>query len=107
MSSLKENANAYEAKRTLNIADLDKVDLSFPMEDRSGTDSEGKEFSYHVMIANDIEYRVPNSVLEEIQKILKLKPEAKFVKVSKKGSGLNTSYSVEYIEDKSDKTLPA
>jgi len=98
MSSLKETAKEYSPKLTLNIADLDKVDLSFPMEERTGTDKEGKAFDYHVMIANNQEYRVPNTVLEEIQKILKLKPDAKFVKVSKKGSGLNTSYSVEYLE---------
>ena len=77
------------------------------MEDRTGTNSEGKDFDYKVMVANEQEYRVPATVLEEIQKILKLKPDAKFVKVSKKGSGLNTSYSVEYIEEKTDKTLPA
>ena len=98
MSSLKETAEGYSPKLTLNIADLDKVDLSFPVEDRTGTDKDGKSFDYKVMIANDQEYRTPNTVLEEIQKILKLKPEAKFVKVTKKGSGLNTSYSVEYIE---------
>ena len=69
------------------------------MEDRKGTNSEGKEFSYQVMIINEQEYRVPATVLEEIQKILKLKPEAKFVNVTKKGAGLNTSYSVEYVEE--------
>jgi len=98
MPSLKETAKGYEPKLTLNIADLDRVDLSFPMEERTGTDKEGKTFEYHVMIANGQEYRVPNTVLEEIQKILKLKAEAKFVKVTKKGSGLNTSYSVEYLD---------
>ncbi len=98
MSSLKETAKEYTSKLTLNIADLDKVDLSFPMKDRTGTDKDGKSFEYKVMIANEQEYRVPNTVLEEIQKILKLKPEAKFVKVTKKGLGLNTSYSVEYLE---------
>jgi len=98
MTSLKETAVGYEPKLTLNIADLDKADLSFPIEDRTGTDKEGKEFSYKVMIANSQEYRVPNTVLEEIKKILKLKPETKAVKVSKKGSGLATSYSVEYID---------
>ena len=98
MSSLKETSIGYEPKRTLNIADLDRVDLSLPIEDRSGNDNEGKPFQYKVMITNEIEYRTPNTVLEEIQKILKLKPEAKFVKVTKKGSGLNTSYSVEFIE---------
>ena len=98
MTSLKETSIGYEPKRTLNIADLDRVDLSFPIEDRSGNDNEGKPFQYKVMIANEIEYRTPNTVLEEIQKILKLKPEAKFVNVTKKGSGLNTSYSVEFLE---------
>jgi len=98
MASLKETAVEYEPKLTLNIADLDKVDISFPMEERTGTDKDGKTFDYHVMIANGQEYRVPNTVLEEIQKILKLKPDTKSVKVSKKGSGLNTSYSVEYLE---------
>jgi hypothetical protein len=98
MSSLKEEASAYEQKRTLNIVDLDKVDLSYPVEDRTGTDKEGKAFNYKVIVINSQEYRVPNTVLEEIKKILKLKPETKFVKVTKKGTGLNTSYAVEYVE---------
>jgi len=97
--SLKESAQEYEPKLTLNIADLDKVDISFPMGDRTSKDKDGKDFSYKVMIANEQEYRVPNTVLEEIQKILKLRPDAKFVSVTKKGAGLNTSYSVELIED--------
>jgi len=96
--TLKETATDYVQKRTLNVTDLDKVDLSFPMEDRTGTNKEGKEFSYQVMVVNEQEYRVPATVLEEIQKILKLKPEAKFVKVTSTGSGLNTSYAVEFIE---------
>ncbi len=98
MVSLKDTANEYEPKQTLNIADLDKVDISFPVEDRTSTNAEGKDFDYKVMIANGLDYRVPNTVLEEIQKILKLKPEAKFVNVTKKGSGLSTSYSVEFLE---------
>jgi len=31
MSSLKEEAQAYEPKRTLNITDLDRADLSFQL----------------------------------------------------------------------------
>jgi len=95
MTSLKDTAQAYEPKRTLNIADLDKVDISFPIEDRNGTDAEGKDFSYKVMVANGLEYRTPNTVLEEIQKMLKLKPNLAFVKVTKSGSGLSTRYKVE------------
>ena len=63
MTSLKETANGYEPKQTLNIADLDRVDLSFPIEARSGTNAEGKDFEYKVMIVNGKEYRVPNTVI--------------------------------------------
>ncbi len=98
MVSLKEEAQAYTPKLTLNIADLDKVDLSFPIEERTGTDSTGKEFNYKVMVANGQEYRVPNTVLEEIKKMLDLKPDLKIVKVEKSGSGLSTRYIVKKIE---------
>lgn len=98
MTTLKESAQDYVPKRTLNVTDLDKVDLSFDVEDRSGTNSEGKDFQYKVIVVNSQEYRVPATVLEEIKKIIKIKPEAKFVKVTSTGSGLNTSYSVELIE---------
>lgn len=98
MESLKECAGNYIPRQTLNVADLDRVDLSFPVEDRTGTDNDNKEFKYKVIVMNDQEYRVPNMVIEEIQKIIKLKPEAKAVKVSKTGAGLNTRYYVEFLE---------
>lgn len=94
MASLKEKALDYVPKQTLNIADLDRVDISLPTEERTGTDSDGKDFEYTVMIADGKEYRVPNTVTEEIKKILALKPTVTHVKVSKTGSGLSTRYSV-------------
>jgi len=94
MSSLKETAQAYKPKQTLNITDLDRVDLSWPMEDREGTNSEGENFKYRVMVVNDMEYRVPTTVIEEIKKMLELKPDLQFVQVTKTGSGLSTRYSV-------------
>ena len=95
MANLKEEATKYVPKQTLNIADLDVVDLSFPVEDRPGTDLEGKEFSYKVMVVNDQEYRVPATVLEGIKNILKLRPDTQKVKVTKRGSGLQTRYEVD------------
>jgi len=97
-TTLKEQAKAYEPKQTLNIADLDRVSLDFPLETRNGTDSEGKEYSYHVLVVNGQEYRVPNPVLEKIQEILELRPNTKFVKVEKKGTGKATRYSVKLVE---------
>jgi hypothetical protein len=46
MTSLKETAQAYQPKTTLNITDLDRVDLSFPIEEREGTDKEGKSVRF-------------------------------------------------------------
>ena len=104
--NLKEAAQAYEPKITLNIADLDRVDLTFPIETRSGKstkqDAEGKDYeeSYtkKVMIVNEQEYYVPNIVLEEIKKMAELVPELQFVKVEKTGSGYGTKYSVKKVE---------
>lgn len=98
MATFKEEAQEYEPKQTLNIADLEKADLSLPIEERTGTDQEGKEFTYKVMIVDAQEYRVPNTVFEEVKKILELKPEVEFVKVTKTGSGLATRYSVKVLE---------
>jgi len=98
MATLREEAKAYEPKQTLNIADLDRVNLSFPIEERTGTDKDNKEFTYKVMVVNGFEYRVPNTVLEKIKEMLDLKPDLEYVKVEKTGSGLNTRYTVKKVD---------
>jgi len=98
MANLKDVAQAYEPKITFNIADLEKVDILTEVEERTGTDAEGKTFDYKVLVIDGKDYRTPNTVVEEIKKILSLKPDVKFVKVTKSGSGLNTRYSVQVKE---------
>ena len=98
MANLKDTAVAYEPKITLNVADLEKVDILTEMEDRTGTDDKGIEFNYKVLVIDGKEYRTPNTVIEEIKKILSLKPDVKFVKVTKSGSGLNTRYAVNVVQ---------
>ncbi len=95
---LKESSRLYEPLKILNIADLDEVPLELLIEDESGTDPDGKTFTYKYIELNGKKYRVPNTVREEIQKILKIKPEAKKIKVNKTGSGMGTKYAVELIE---------
>ena len=99
MVSLKETATAYEPKQTLNIADLDKVDLSCPIEERKGTNKDGEDFTYSVLIFGDKEYRTPATVLEEIKKILAIRPNAQYVNVNKTGSGLSTRYTVDLLKE--------
>ncbi len=98
MATLKEEAQAYEPKQTLNIADLEEVPINLQLQDGSGTDNNGNEFQYKYAELNGKEYRVPYVVLGEIKKILKLKPSVEKVNVKRQGSGLSTRYEVEALE---------
>lgn len=91
---LKETALAHQPKRTLNVADLEVVPLTAPITNRSGTTSDGKDFEYDVVTVEGDDYRVPSSVLESIKTIVETKPEVASVKVVKKGTGMNTEYTV-------------
>jgi len=98
MATLKEEALAFEPKQTLNIADLDEVSVDLEIYEGSGTNEEGKDFKYKYTELNGKQYRVPNSVIEEIQTILKLKPTVSKVKVKKTGTGLGTRYKVDALD---------
>ncbi len=98
MVTLKDAAENYEPKRTANIADLDKFNVSESIEEREGKDKDGKYFSYNVLVRDGDEYRVPNTVLETIKGILdaaaKHDKEVNTFSVEKKGEGMNTKYQV-------------
>jgi len=104
MPSIKEQAQVYEPKRMKNIADLEVV--SVEQEIKSEVKKEGTEDAYEVsfMVLPDMdtgkleEYRVPNSVLEQLKEILEVKPDLKTFKVTKKGDSLNTKYTVVQLE---------
>lgn len=98
MGTLREESLAYSAPMTLNIADLTSVPIDdLQVLEAEKNDSDGKPFKYKYTLIDEKEYRIPATVLEEIQTIVKLKPEVKVVKVNKTGSGLATRYKVEVI----------
>lgn len=95
MATLKEYAKEYTPKKTKNIADLEVVNIeTLQIEDRKGTNEEGKEFEYKVIVKDSEEYRVPTSVITSIKNIIEAKPSLKTVRVLKKGQGWNTEYTV-------------
>lgn len=98
MANIRESAQAFEPKTTKNVADLEKVDLEWDIDDRTGQDSEGKEFAYKVVIKDGEEYRIPASVLNQIKTILEARPTQKYVRVVKKGTGMNTEYTVIQVD---------
>ena len=94
MTTFIEAARQYTAKLTLNITDLERIPVDIQIfDDGEGIDSKGKTFYYSYFLINNEEYRVPNSVLKQLQEIEKVKPDVKFVVVTKKGVGLNTDYT--------------
>ncbi len=97
MTNIKESAINYTGK-SKNIADLEAVSVSQEMFLREGTDTEGKPYSYNVIVINGEDYRVPNSVLEQLKAVIKAKAEVKTIKVSKAGEGLSTRYTVIPLE---------
>ena len=98
MATLKETALAYEPPLTLNIADLPEVPVDLQVYGGKGKNKDGEEFEYQYAKLNNKEYRIPSSVIEEIQTILKLKPSVTKVKVKKSGSGLATRYKVDALD---------
>lgn len=94
MVSIRESAKAFVPKTTKNVADLEKVDLEWPVEHRKANDKDGKEFEYDVVVKDGEDYRIPASVLNAIKTITENKPQQKTVRVIKKGTGMNTEYTV-------------
>ena len=102
MTTFKEAAEAYEPKKTANIADLETFDVSETLEEREGKDHDGKEFKYKVLIRDGVEYRVPNTVIETVKGIMaanaKHNKEVTTFAVEKTGEGMATKYQVVSVE---------
>lgn len=94
MASLSESAKNYEPPKTKNIADLEIVETSLQLEDRTGKDQDGNDFKFKVIVVDGEDYRVPGSVLGSLKAILAKKPTLRKFSVSKIGTGMNTKYTV-------------
>lgn len=96
MVTLKDFAEKYEGKKTLNIADLDRVNLEqVELEDREAENKDGVKFKYKVIMINNVDYRIPPTVIGDIKTLLETKSSIKAVKVIKKGTGKDgTKYTV-------------
>lgn len=106
MTTLKEQAKAYEPPQPMkNIADLDQVLVDFELETKTGTDKDGKEFSYKYIMAKGEHYRVPNTVLKQLKVHLEANPHLITFKVIKKGAGMETEYTVVPLASGSEEVL--
>ena len=98
MVTLKEAAQNYEPTKTKNIAELEAVSVEQEIITETRKNNEGESYTISFVMINGFEYRVPKSVLEQLQEIQKEKPNLKTFKVSRKGEGMNTKYTVIQLE---------
>ena len=99
MGTIKEEAQAYESKATKNISELPEVstDLSLKDDEFEFTDNDGniKKVKQKIIEVNGENYRVPISVIQQLQVMIEDNPEIKKFKVKKTGAGKeNTRYTV-------------
>ena len=94
MTTLSEFAKGYESKKTLNIADLKEIPTNLELTDDEFTNKDGELIKQKVVVLNGEKYRVPMSVINDLKAILEKNPNLQKFSVSKKGTGLNTRYTV-------------
>jgi len=96
---LKEAAEKFEGKTTKNVADIAKIPVNAPLEERTykktNEKGEEEEFRIKVVIIDGEEYRMPISVIKQLQIHLQANPKIKYFKVIRTGTGINdTKYTV-------------
>ena len=95
MVSIREQAKEYKVSETLNIVDLDSVNTEMDLLTKDITNEDPEKcFSYDYIVVDEIEYRVPKTVIKQLKAQLEAKPESVSFKVTKSGKGLGTEYSV-------------
>ncbi len=90
-----EYAKEYEPTRMKTIADVEAISIKQVFhkdEQRETQDKESYKVSY--IVVDGEEYRVPNSVLEQLQTFIEENPKMTTFKVTKKGEGKGTKYTV-------------
>ena len=104
MTTLRESAKAYQPPQTKNVTELEALSLDAQIVEKKGKKQptaefpQGEDYTYSVVVVLGQEYRIPDSVLNQIKTIMEAKPTLKTVKVVKKGQGLNTVYTVIPLE---------
>jgi len=93
MPNLKQEAQAYEPSTTKTVAELDKISVEVEIVEKDFTNSQGEDYKAKVVTIDDVDYRLPNSVLGHIKTLLNNMPDLKNVKVIKEGDGKLTKYT--------------
>ena len=99
MATIRETATAYEPKHTKNIAELEKVPINVDIKEVEYTRDDGTIFKVNEIEVEGEKYRVPTSVIAQLQAQLEADDSLLYFKVNKSGEGLKTQYTVIPIKE--------
>ena len=90
MATIGEAADNYKpSSKTMNIADLDKVSIDLQVEidtfefEKNG---ETKTVEQEVTVIDEVKYRIPVTVKQQLKVLMEDNPNLKFFKVKKSGT---------------------
>lgn len=77
---------------------MESFDINEPVEQKTGTDKDQKDFEYFVLTRDAQEYRIPNGVMGDLKNIIAVNEqhgkEVSTFAVTKTGEGMQSKYSV-------------
>lgn len=94
MVNIREAALTYEPPTTKNITDLQRVSTNLELIEKKFKEGTPEQFTVKVIVVDGEEYRVPTSVISQLQMQLIANPTITHFRVSKKGEGMKTEYTV-------------
>lgn len=94
MTQLSEAALTYEPPVTKMVSELEIVDVTAEVKEKTVKEGTKDEFSYKYIVVKGEEYRVGNSILKQLKVQLEANPKLKTFKVTKEGEGLKSEYTV-------------
>lgn len=80
-----------------NVTELEAVSVEEDVREEERIDAEGEKYTVSFLIREDVEYRVPNSVVTQVQELMESE-NLKTFKVISTGTGMKTRYSIKILE---------
>ena len=94
---MESNFTNIELPTLKNVTELEAVSVMEKIHQETREDQNGKPYHICFIIRNDVEYRVPNSVISQVQELIS-KEGIKTFKVLSTGEGIKTKYSIKILE---------
>lgn len=89
MGTIKEEAQGYEQKQIQNISELNEISVDVEVFNETEV-----EFPYKFILVDGTRYKMPLTILADLKAVLEEKPDLVKFKVTKKGEGIKTNYTL-------------